>query len=754
MNLSKPLTSIPRFLHKLVSNVKKHLPPQTSFTFGTGADIAESHIGPIYVINLDRQPERWRQLVGELTRVLDPTGATLAARAERVSACDARLLLSNDVDFATVSPLYTLRDQLFVEPQPLALPDEFDLQKPISMTQAEIAVAISHIRLWKTIAQSSASYSLILEDDVRFDCGFARALDNAWREMKEVDQGDPRFDIFYLSYSEVRYGAPKELISSNVFRPARGLWFLSGYVLSKKGAQALLKMLPCRGPIDLWINHKFGDLDVRALRRSKVNQRPDLHSTNSYSIIPSLSRIGIINNGDSSLFHQRPIQEPVFAFGVEGSGLSSLAMAISMLGYRCCSDYRDIPSDELERLRAGRTNRKFNAYVNIGSLEKEIPTLIEHYANAKYIVVGPFGERSSGATSCNLASLEHLDVLTLPNGQLAEWRDLCEHLKLAPPIEKYPTLPDIGQRTLRETPLPCVKKHALKRLSQDPSPWIVDWQDHWNGVDAVDAGVPTSARSVHTSFNDDFEQIQPERWLARNDTFPGNLGLFRPSNVAAVAGGGISLTVKEEALGVRSISAAALSSRSYFLYGRFEAQLQAVSVPGLITGFFLHRISPRQEIDIEICGKRPDQLLVNVFYNPGIEGTRYDYGYRGTPAVIELGFDASKALHKYAIEWDPHEIRWYVDECLVHRRVNWAPTPIPHLPMTLHVNAWPSRSRELAGKLSRQRLPASIYLRKVSVNGLERARASQHTSTNQVDLLDTRVNEASEVNGENEYPFR
>ena len=53
----------------------------------------------------------------------------------------------------------------------------------------------------------------------------------------------------------------------------------------------------------------------------------------------------------------------------------------------------------------------------------------------------------------------------------------------------------------------------------------------------------------------------------------------------------------------------------------------------------------------------------------------------------------SKALHQYTIEWDPCEIRWFVDRKLVHRRAIWHPTPIPHLPMTLHVNTWPTRSR-------------------------------------------------------------
>ena len=135
-----------------------------------------------------------------------------------------------------------------------------------------------------------------------------------------------------------------------------------------------------------------------------------------------------------------------------------------------------------------------------------------------------------------------------------------------------------------------------------------------------------------------------------------------------------------------------------------------------MTGFFLHRDSPRQEIVVEILGNRPDHLLLNVFYNPGTNGAKLDYGYRGTPIIIELGFDASKDLHQYEIEWDPSEIRWFVDRKLVHRRAIWDPTPIPHLPMTLHVNTWPTASRELAGRLARRALPASAIVRRIAVD--------------------------------------
>jgi beta-glucanase (GH16 family) len=221
-------------------------------------------------------------------------------------------------------------------------------------------------------------------------------------------------------------------------------------------------------------------------------------------------------------------------------------------------------------------------------------------------------------------------------------------------------------------------------------------------------------------FEDELSDIRSStRWILRNDTFPGNLGLFRPANVSTESDEGVSLAVVQEPLGVREFSAAAISSRRRFRYGRFEATLKATNVSGVVTGFFLHRTTPRQEIDIEITGNRPTQLLANVFYNPGTEGAKFDYGYRGTPAAIPLGFDASKGSHRYAIEWEPSEIRWLVDGELVHRRAIWNPTPIPHLPMTLHVNTWPTRSRELAGRLALRALPASAYVSRITVEAFD-----------------------------------
>ena len=656
---------------------------------------------------------------------MDASGKRLSDRVVRTPAFDAQADHHKPLDAAEVEPFYTLADQLFVEPQPLALPDVFDLGRPIRMSDAEVAVARSHIGIWRRIAQSDTAFALVLEDDVWFERGFGRLVDQAWDEMEATARTGPAFDLLYLSYKEVRHGAPKELLSAAVFRPERGLWYMSGYVLSKKGAQTLLRLLPCRGPVDLWINRKFGEMDVRALRRSMINQRLDIGSTNTYSVLPTLSRIGVLDGAGAAVFQGQPTLSPVFAFGPQGSGLSSLAMALSMLGYRCCSDLDRLPDCELEGLLLRRPDCHFDAYVNIASLTPHVRVLKQLYPNARFIVI--VEADSSGRCADDMA--EHLEgaaVLRVSTGNADSWNALCQHLRLPPPSAHYPTLLDMGQRRHRSAPVDASTGLPARRLRHDRLPWIVERRGGWRGISPITSGHQESSLTPRVRFQDDLVDVQAGRWLLRMDTFPGNLALFRPANVTPQSGGGLSLTVMEESLGVRNLSAGAVSSHDQFLYGRFEVTLQATSVPGVVTGFFLHRDSPRQEIDVEIAGNRPDSLLVNVFYNPGSAGAKFDYGYRGTPVRIPLGFDASKALHRYAIEWESCEIRWYADGELLHRRATWDPTPIPHLPMTLHVNTWPTRSRELAGRLACGALPASATVRRIAVDAFAEAALPLH----------------------------
>lgn len=411
MNLSRPLLGPLRRIYRHGHTVRRLLPKQRCRTFGPYSANEPPRVGRIYVMNLDRQPARLRELNRELCEVLDSSGAQITELTVRHPAVDASSFVKAPVADDEVDPFYTLRDQLFVEPQPRALPDRFQLDQPIQMSRVEVAVARSHIGVWRQIAAGEQEYALVLEDDVWFPRRFARYMDRAWSEMEAEDGGAPGFDMLYLSYSEVKNGAQKALLSSSVFRPVRGLWFLSGYVFSRAGARRLLESLPCRGPVDLWVNHRFQALDVRATRRPIISQRHDVSSTNSYSILPVLTRIGVLDGGGESLFKIRPQERPVFAFGAEKSGLSSLAMALSMLGYRCCSDLQDLPSGELGKLLAGRDGRLFDAYVNIGSLEASVRTLRERYGSAKFIVLTSHA-RNQGAAKL-VDSLKGCDLAVL-----------------------------------------------------------------------------------------------------------------------------------------------------------------------------------------------------------------------------------------------------------------------------------------------------------------------------------------------------
>jgi len=701
-----------RFLQRLSLIGRWLLPKQRCRTFGPAN--GTERIEKIYVINLDRQQDRWNEMMRELSQIMDSSGDALTKRTVRHPAIDARSFAQSPVEDTEVDPSYNLGDQLFVEPQPRVLPDRFDFDLPIQMSRPEVAVARSHVRVWRRIAASEDAYALVLEDDAWFKRGFGRYVERAWCELEGGREGAARFDILYLSYKEVVGGAQKDLLSARVFRPVRGLWYLSGYVLSREGARKLLRLLPCRGPVDLWVNHQFGVLSVRATRQCLIGQRSDCKSTNSYSILSTLSRIGVLDCEGQSLFSIRPQHRPVFVFGDEGSGLSSLAMALSMLGYRCCSDLQDLPQCERDQLLAVEVDRVFDAYVNIGTLQEEARTLRERYPGAKFIFTTIAGAATNGAAGVLPVGLMGGEVAVLHLDAADKWKVICEHLKCAPPICSFPEIADLGQRPLLDAGATASPAMDCSIPRRDPSPWVVEPRPAWRGI-RVSPVDPATNSNARVSFDDRLEVLDPERWAMRDDTFPGNLGLFRPANIETRAGVGVVLSVRKEPLGVRDYSAAAISSRDQFLFGKFEATLQASRVSGLVTGFFLHRDSPRQEIDVEIVGKRSDRMLVNVFYNPGEEGARFDYGYRGAPSIFELGFDASESPHRFTIEWGSDAIRWLVDDRLIHERVDWDPTPIPRLPMTLHVNTWPSRSRELAGRLARRRLPATVVVRSIAV---------------------------------------
>jgi cellulose synthase/poly-beta-1,6-N-acetylglucosamine synthase-like glycosyltransferase/beta-glucanase (GH16 family) len=257
----------------------------------------------------------------------------------------------------------------------------------------------------------------------------------------------------------------------------------------------------------------------------------------------------------------------------------------------------------------------------------------------------------------------------------------------------------------------------------DTDPWIVPFKKVSSYCTNTPSATPT-AGSHSGNFKalrtDGFKTIDPTYWDRMDTTFVCNQAMFSQNNVVQIPEGGVKLNIERQAAQDRAYTAADLATKdtpnAKFKFGRFETVFKPTKEPGVISSFFLYRFDPWQEIDAEFLGNDTTKILLNVFYNPGLDGDLYNYGLRGTPVVIDLGFDASLEFHRYAIEWEPEEIRWFIDDKLIHVRRAGLPTPIPHLPMRFHVNTWPICSEELAGKFSPARDSMGSELKSVTIS--------------------------------------
>lgn len=647
-------------------------------------------IGRIEVINLDRAMDRWARLHAELGKHTDAVGQRLTSITQRFRATDARNVDPRSISVHILIPEYTLAQQFFVDPQYAKLVDEDAFETLVTMTKPEIAIALSHIDVWKTIAASQTPFTLILEDDVYFTRGSARGISRTWNHINTQE-----LDLLYLSFHETGTGH-RNAKKPPARRPDTGLWHASGYVLSAAGARKLLAALPVTGPVDLWLNMQFNALHVFVSDHPHIEQRPGVPSSNSYSVMPALSKVGAIRREAPQLVRRSHARDPIIVVGSDRPGLASVAAALSVLGYRTAAHIDVLPSAEIHALRRGSSRRIFDAYVDIGFSGSDLEEMTSR--GAQLITVD------------NLREQTHRPSL-LPDLTLSvdhePWRQLTGFLNAPYPDEPWPTRIERPRTHALESRF---KRHRNRDNRWDHGPWILRREpvapvDSRHSMAAPDRQWITAEESWNT----------PGQWYARADTFPSNRALFRPENVTRQTEGGLALQLTKSLNTVRPLAGAAIATHSKYRFGRFGAELRAAAGSGVVTGLFLHRNTPRQEIDIEILGHRPTEMLVNVFFNPGSAGTRLETGYYGTPVRIPLGFDATQGFHRYEVDWVADYIQWRVDGRLVHERSQWTPTPIPDQPMEVNLNVWSSESVRFAGPFDEAVLPIRVEVARLNL---------------------------------------
>jgi GR25 family glycosyltransferase involved in LPS biosynthesis len=121
------------------------------------------------------------------------------------------------------------RDGLRVKQWKAATPSDLTDNFVDSITPFQKACSQSHINVWKHIVKYSLPYALILEDDACFDRNWQIRL----QEFLDTNK-DPEWDAIFLNVAE-----PTQPLYTWV--PAKDQCLLAGYILSLKGAKAILE---------------------------------------------------------------------------------------------------------------------------------------------------------------------------------------------------------------------------------------------------------------------------------------------------------------------------------------------------------------------------------------------------------------------------------------------------------------------------------------------------------------------------------
>ncbi|GAA3620719.1 family 16 glycosylhydrolase [Flavivirga jejuensis] len=139
---------------------------------------------------------------------------------------------------------------------------------------------------------------------------------------------------------------------------------------------------------------------------------------------------------------------------------------------------------------------------------------------------------------------------------------------------------------------------------------------------------------------------------------------YQPENTT-VQNGNLIITTRNEAVGGKQYTSSKLITSGKFnsKYGRYEASIKLPSAGGVWPAFWMLPENSNWpftgEIDImEAKHKNAESIEGTVHYSNG------DWQYNGRE--YNAGLDLSAGFHEYAVEWEPSEIRWYVDDQLYH----------------------------------------------------------------------------------------
>lgn len=192
---------------------------------------------------------------------------------------------------------------------------------------------------------------------------------------------------------------------------------------------------------------------------------------------------------------------------------------------------------------------------------------------------------------------------------------------------------------------------AIYTIGEDP--WTLRWSDEFDGT------------SVDTA-----------KWNFENkgDGFGNNEAQYYRTQNATVENGNLVINAKKETYGGRSYTSAKLMSKANFKYGKLEASIKLPLGQGFWPAFWMMPTdavyggwAASGELDImEAKGRLPGNVGGTAHFGGAWPNNVYD----STNYYFPQGQDIS-GFHTYTVEWEPGELRWYVDGNLFKTLTNW-----------------------------------------------------------------------------------
>tara|TARA_B110000285_G_scaffold12736_1_gene12641 strand:- start:29934 stop:30764 length:831 start_codon:yes stop_codon:yes gene_type:complete len=260
----------PRFASKRIDKLIKFFEIQKRINW-------KKYIQKTYVIHLPTRQDRLAKIKKRAKAQKLSSGYTLLNFISFFEGINGKMIKSFNKKIHTDQ--YNFDYHWSIDPTPW-MKHRLENNQTVQCSPAETGIAFSHYRIWKEIVENKTPVSLIMEDDFEFCYNFQGKIESIFE-----NELPKKWDLLYLSSLPGHTGFTWDPQSDNLIRLYNGVWWLSGYVLTYEGAKTLLNNLPIVGPVDVWINHQFKDLDVYMSKENLIEQADDTKSDNTYSFI-------------------------------------------------------------------------------------------------------------------------------------------------------------------------------------------------------------------------------------------------------------------------------------------------------------------------------------------------------------------------------------------------------------------------------------------------------------------------------------